>query len=81
MSSTIEEPMASIPEQPDAVVAAPVPQPYFKLAIAIDATSEKELLKELLSIYNMYLGNPNKPRDVSHDCAEHTWAVKYEEPS
>lgn len=53
-------------------------KPLFRLEITVEATTERELLEQMFSIYSRYLGTGPKPTDLlSHDSDHHSWSSKF----
>lgn len=46
------------------------------IKITIGASSTRELLVQLLDVYNLYSSN-NTPAMAAHDSAEHSWVAEF----
>lgn len=72
------------PTVPTVPVAPTVPEvivgllaSHITIEVVIKATTEDELLRQLLGVHNRYLGNNSKALEMSHETPTCSWAVRY----
>lgn len=76
--SVVEVFSVTIPVTLPLATSGALQKPLFRLEITVEATTERELLEQMFSIYSRYLGTGPKPTDLlSHDSDHHSWSSKF----